>query len=699
MDNQESANSNENPIVFSSLQGTLKSIASSKLALLCWRQQFAHLYLDEFKTLRVEWFSTHKFSIGDIFLQTDMPSCIKNLLDHGIARMGRELKRYLHRLEQYIDDKFYEIAAICLDCVILAPNGLICDKSTAKNVLASVELNDEISAYKLACAYCFENDIQRLWPLVSQDIDISSADEFSKHPPSLYYWTCYMRSELHLIPGDDGDSAEFRVLSSPRSLEWSAMEYFWNKIDSRQRTFIIPSLLRKYNVARYLLPKLNWTQWQHILQSPEIRAFHILYDLTKSEIHVDEILRTWNFMKDQITEDEFSAILYALPQCEFEGHRKPINQITYYVWSSAPDRLKNVICNSPSVNFIFSLSISWNSNSIICRRDIDLRFQLDLLKNLDITLRETLWQRHWRELIMVAKVSDLDKLMKLCFLDGTSIVEFKCRMANVHDLSYNFTEYIRNGLCDELIEYLRFCSPSEDDVRNKMKQIVDLNVSSIHEFTFNALVKFNDFIFRSFPSEELADEFRRELMKENLESWIKLLDEGYLNEVKNIIECFLPSEPNLLSEVKRSCYTRCLRNLSKCAIDDFSWRKWQQFLKWCAPNEEAIAKFKKTLPIYDLFDLLMEYIIVLKTPIGGYPVCSGTSPLDQNLIYVNNFLLWYFESEEATISFKLHKINNYRQVDILKNILNGDNKTIINTMLDWFFDGDHIRRRIFDETL
>ncbi|XP_065199786.1 uncharacterized protein LOC135831321 [Planococcus citri] len=718
----------ENTIVFYFSPVSLSEMALSKLALVCWRQQVADLYPDVARALWAKWFTEHEFSISD---SLQLPSLIQNLVDNRIGMMGQKLERCFNNLERCFEEKLHKFVLIYLEYAILDSNGEICLKRTAKNLLSSGRLNP-VDEYKLACAYYLEEDIERLWPSVLGDRSIPFEYEYSRYPSSLYYWTFRLRNRLNEIPGDKQKSAEFRILSSLEiPMEWPEVEYYWSRITSRQRKSQMNVIFQEKNdvIVKYLLPKLSKEELQYVLQkattpTPAV----ILCSLAAFQSHCDLVLQAWNFMKWSINVKQFMQVLSDLQRYSNQDLSGRTATLLHDIWTSAPDDLKNKISNYMVTIFFRSISIK-RVLAESCGYGRNAQIYLDLITKVESESRKTLWLENWRKLIMVVNVSDLKKLMNLCFENGTDMAQFK----EHHMMNYEmprrlirsspygnslctrryFDAFIKKGLCDELIEYLKFCSSDEERVRNLMRVIVDTNKPSLHQLKFNALVKFKAFIVSSFASAELANEFIKNMISKKVESWYDFLDKGCLNKAKNLFECFLSSEPDLLAEAKQKCFERCQIILKRVTFRVFYPRVWQQFLKWCVASEEDLTMFKKSFPIDDVFNILLnkatsgqlipvgfdyDSYAPMAIPLEQYHTFSMKGPDDvivAGMSSVNNFLLWLFESYEVTQAFKLKKINDYKNASAIVCMFNWEKRTTIGFMLNWFFDNHDAERDIF----
>ncbi|XP_065220536.1 uncharacterized protein LOC135845688 [Planococcus citri] len=654
--------------IFISSPRNLQEIACSQCALNCWRISYSLNY-DQYpdETAGVNWFTSFKCVSTDGYQK--LPKAIEKFIDSRTERMGQMLYVWA---QKSFGDSCRAMILNCFDNIILNASGDINYKLTAKNLLTSDVLN-AVEKYRIACWWSFEEDVERLWSSVKDDETIQgcSFDEL----PTMYYWNCRMKNELHKIPGDKRYSAESRMLSS-HLCDWSETEYFWNKLSSREQLSKITDTRAGVGyINQNVLPTLDFGQLSYILSNLPVAVVENLAIEGENTRFAEQ---AWNCVANIINGDQFYELLYDLHRFAFSGECSEVNHVAvflYEIWASASDNLQKCILDCPRCIEAFFDDLE--EGQLIQSYGYDISFLVAVFNGAKFQLRIELWRRNWHKLIVLARPSDLRKFMELSFENEASLVKFKeTEMIDYSNLNYEFDSFIKRGLCSELVDYLEFCSSDKERVRHLRMQIVDSNIHyTSYYFDPDMVSKFNNFIDDTFECPSLASRYKERFVLENIDEWYEMVDSGWLINVKNAIQCLLP-EGILLSHIKRALYEHWQYNLRVGTIATFYIRHWHEFSNWCAPSEEVVLESKYSFNLDYLLGVLLPKCIREEWVLPPY-----FSRLDR-------FLRWYFVSEEATNEFKLQRINNYEQVPVIKKILEKGIDRDISRMLNWFFNFD-----------
>lgn len=657
----------ENPLIFYSSPRTLQEMACSQCALLCWRLTYSHhynVYPDE--TADADWFVTCECVINADAVH--LPKSIRELIDRHMESIKPMLFRWaINSFGKNCRDNVFN----CFGDIVLKQNGEICYKSTAKNLLNGDKLNS-VEKYRIACWYGFEEDVQLLWPLVRDDDRVKDCD-FNREP-TMFYWNCCMREEHDRIPGNERVSPEFRMILSDGLHFWSEVEYFWNRLSPIEQILQIIKIPAGLGfISKNLIPKLSQSQLNHVLK---LIPCGMVVNLAIEGETTEYAWQTWNHVKCSISNDQFHEILHRLWNSAFDERWTNVNHVPVFlheVWISAADNLKCYILNHCVESFFNNL----NSDRVIDLYGCDMSFLLDLFANSTIKTRKEIWLANWCKLIILAKSSDLGKFMELCFDNQDCIARFKeTVMLDYVMLDYEFDSFVRQGLCDELVDYLKFCTTDEELVQRLRVRIIESNMKNMfYYFDRKAFVKFIDFIDGSFQSLDLAEDFKVNFVLENIHIWYNIIETGCLIDVKSTIEC-LSSRQQFLIHIKRILFEHWQRILKFGSFNRFHLRECEEFVEWCTSNEEEIA-LKSSLNVDNILEVLLPKFILNEEILPPY-----FSPLD-------SFLRWYFVTEDATKRYKLSRINNYHG-DVVRRVLRGGNEEEIRKILYWFFDHDSV---------
>ncbi|KAL6960120.1 hypothetical protein U1Q18_048575 [Sarracenia purpurea var. burkii] len=353
------------------------------------------------------------------------------------------------------------------------------------------------------------------------------------------------------------------------------------------------------------------------------------------------------------------------------------NALLLELWSSAPDQLRSHILRD---DVFFKLFEEFDSK-VRGVDKYDLEFVFELLTRANQALRNFTWIRCWRKLIVRAKPTKLEEIMRLCFVDENEVERFKeNKMANFEELEEYFSSCVEKGLYAELGEYLNFCAKNPKRMENLSKEIISSNLYSILSCEGEEIDKFRSFIRQTFVNAERASKFTEELIlaPEFLGFVYSKLDNGCFDDVISVSNRFPTSRKNL-TEMKRAFLDYYFRNLERGQITGFVVSKFNDFLKWCSINDTRLLEFKQTLNI----DVIFE-IVANKFSQEGF----NTISMRQDLSNLGNFLEWFFGSSEGASIYKLTTVLHYEESVAMKNVLQGANQQFVDQFLKWAFNND-----------
>ncbi|XP_065207327.1 uncharacterized protein LOC135836424 isoform X2 [Planococcus citri] len=664
----------ENPIILRWFPQTLQSIAASQCALIYLRHhyhsRFHDLYPDE--TVNCNWFWKCESISCDIF---HAPKPIKDIIDHHVKQLLKKWISWLNWCGIRFYLKYGDKMLYILDHVELS-NGEFDYKSAAKRFVTSDEWS-AVEKYQIACLYCLEDDVKRLWHSVPDGASIKESTFDAE--PVIYYWNCRMKNELDKIPGNEHDSVELRVLLSERVDDRFQIEYFWGKLNAEEQNSNLKIILRDERTTTYLLPKLNSSQQGYLFRNKPHRLLVNLIGRSGAGGNLSLVLQVWNYVKNSIPGYKFIHLMREL-WCFVEMHVEyfcyaNVPPLLSGIWTDAPDNLKKYV-----IERILNRSDDANGAD---DDDYDyaynVEFFLDLLSFLRPEFRRNIWNNCWDKFICYASTSDLHEAMKLCFDNEDSLVQFKeNEMLNHPSLETKFYLSIEHDSGDEFNKYLQFCLSDEHRLLEVKKQFVD---SIMNDGVFDLpsdrfTMKVIDFVNGVFPSLDLARQFRENFIAENLHVVVDLANKNRLLDVKSTVDCFLSSSDECKTAVKKKMYEICENILKSNQFKKFRVRDWHQFLKWCAPSEEEIVKLRESLRVDDIFEKLLPKAVQKSMYFPRYSTA------------LDSFLLWYFTSEEAARMYKRSKISSFLSNNLVTNTFRSGCDRSISMILSWFYDDD-----------
>ncbi|XP_065218231.1 uncharacterized protein LOC135844061 [Planococcus citri] len=686
----ESRHLQETLPVFHISPRTLQELAASQCALDCWHNVIImrNIGLDEICS--ENWLREHlsSFSCTDI---APFPAGVRSLIDHKIRPIGKALHNWFR------DHPFLELSpAVVVNCVVLNPAaGDICYKKTAKNLPTAnpaFRLKDQ---FEIACEYCFEEEVERLW-LLLENRDFYSSCGFQKSVlavGAVDYWCSKMRGELLKFYGNYDEKArtpEWWVLSNcryPRTgiAKWPQVEYFWHQLNPEEQNSLVGIILLLEKFTKHFMLKLDETMLGDLSISQLCRVVEIL---AEDESCHEYALQVWSYanVKIIIEEDKYSfyKTLYSLSR---HLKVKNVSSLLKEIWLSASADFKDyVLCNLEDL-FVESFG-DLDSRSFGC----DVAFFIELLSGVGIRRRQRIWECWWREFFLLAQVSDILKIMTLCFNNADDIVQFKKKyMLDFDKLSDIFTELIEGRVFDELVEHLKFCCSDDEDekfVREARKKLVLENFGDLEPIS----CKFLQFVLDSFSSADLVELLNWQFQdrEANMLSLCILYDSGELHIFNKALRCFKFPDQRVI-ELKQFFYERCQYVLMSGDFNSFFVQDWEGFLLWCSSSVENVNRLRDSIAIDDLFENLL--INMRKFFLGSRDSFVAKYRYAHVRVFdsIDRLLGWYFRDDEvatAVRQFKYGKVMGYENSEAIKMLLSMVNEEILRRVLLWFFDNE-----------
>ncbi|XP_065204469.1 uncharacterized protein LOC135834500 isoform X7 [Planococcus citri] len=600
---------------------TLKEISCQALVTGLWRWGVENRVADDF-------ISSLDMSKN---LHPNVPSSIKRMIDVYSKSFITSIKEWLAYHHEKLLFERNDMTSILLNFCdfIYDRDGTVRYSHAAERMMTCDRLsNDE--KFKIACLYCFEDDIRRIWPSVSERLDLNEI-EFEERP-ELFYWICMLRNEPHRIPNPDDDPINELMIEACAycsSKDWSSVEYFWNRIGPDIGFSAVDNLRCCENepFVRFVMPKLSDQMLDRFVLE---RGNDLIYDLVTCSQYKFYTLPTWMYIRNRMNENQFTDLIGLFIRTETNGpyiHTDINNYHIMYVtadledWSST--EVETYLCceiwrNSPNewkrsaIRNILTQGDLFVRDAVTCTEYREIRFLSTVLSDASFEDRNDFWNTNWRNLIVDTRGKDLHRIMKLCFEDENDIAKFKeTRMFAYESISARCIKALRLGYFEQFDDILIFCCP-DTQKRMGLKQRLLRSCISNESFVlelddFSKLELMNEFINDTFDNAEVAADFKNRIIcfcdiGIVLDQCISLSDEYSSDQLIHFIGTFVSNEEvtNLLkqriSEHLRNWLPdyECIWHIS---VDDL-----QKALVWCLGNEEEVTKFKHSvIPMSDFF--------------------------------------------------------------------------------------------------
>ncbi|XP_065213598.1 uncharacterized protein LOC135840818 isoform X5 [Planococcus citri] len=634
----------------------LKEIAAISIAVQLWRQEInTHRMRNTLSELDLD---------QDILSSTSMPripSSILSDIEKYVKRFGMSIQAWLKFHKRLFKNEIFN------DFIDFVGDfdGTIHYVRTAKRIVRCDRV-DDVLKFNIACRYCFEDDISRIFPLVSDYAKTLSISQYRYNLP--FYWVCRLKNQFYKMPGPNnyGQPFEEKILDHRSSLSnsnnpdlaWSGVEYFWNLLNANSRRQIaLPLHYYAGNftriLCRYLLQTFDEVMLDRFIKG---KACHVLTEslhapLFRSDSRRLYIMATWTFLKNKMDSSTFVLIVERIIEilCPRPHATKESDKSVYgELWTTAPDHLKqHAIQTVFRENSLFKIEHRPELVDERIENDADLfAFLYAVLSDTSAEDRRIFWEMHWSNLIHLLLTKSLDQLMCLCFgNDENEIIKFKLdslsKLKNIKNLCLGL---LSKRYFEELNDFLNLCCPKEK-ARRKLKR----NLLNHFKFTYEddklEFDRFNEFIDDAYDNVEQSAEFKTELLSSQSYSINNILA-GYCRKGKfhhaiQFIDALAPSEQVALVMKRLQIYPTLEQMLRECqctALIQFEEHQFLNFLRDCLGSNKKVARFKRTLNA----DEIVQTAIV--------SAMSDQDNLKYNCFLVE-FLEWYFVTPQELDEF------------------------------------------------
>ncbi|XP_065219987.1 uncharacterized protein LOC135845402 isoform X1 [Planococcus citri] len=560
----------------------------------------------------------------------------KEIIDKYVQPVRQSLTDWLplHFPRAFLAHEYeYNVLKKYFDLISWQSDGSIHYERTAKAFIECQRPELSIMCkYKLACMYCFEEDIQELYPKLPK-IYHELKTVFYISNKFLRYWDCRMaNSQLQT-----GGSMEIELFKKLNPKTWSAWLYCWTRLSNKAHKIeqIVDLMEIKYSrslhpYVRFLLPMLNNSQLMTVLKRCGKHLFSIL---ARTPDSVKFALQTWHYLKDFVpgsiyvkifenilTSDlDLNAIQAVSATETFKSSyflnldnlaNVNVSSLLYEIWLDSPDRLKNhLIVENSAKDTILEMLTDMDNMFTIGTTSRDLRLMLDLLSRRSYLENGPFWRKNWDHVIKGAKLTDVDEAMKLCFKNDKEIAKFKqTQMISQSKISFYCNALAYQGCFDMLNDYFTFCTSDRTVLAELKRNIVRDNKTMI-KFLLSCchdadkMRAFDDFISDLYQTPESRQKLKYQMITDvsSFECLLHWIPYGALNQIKKLVCLFLTSETQV-QIVKENLLERCRSVLSKGGFSSFNQRNWNEFLLWCLNDDQKqLAMFKQSLPVKDIF--------------------------------------------------------------------------------------------------
>ncbi|XP_065223067.1 uncharacterized protein LOC135847460 [Planococcus citri] len=479
---------------------------------------------------------------------------------------------------------------------------------TAERMMRCDRLKDTVK-FEIACMYCLEDDIRRIWPSVSETM--TSTNVKSGDCSQEKYWIGSLTNQLDKTDVFNYDlftthKTRFRHRSTRNNR--SSMEYFWNRIPPDNRLQKATDMLGgndlRVGLARFILPKLDD---QQLAKFANCHGYFLMMKLLDDLI--DEgivILPTWMYIRNFMNERQFLELSEYMLKL-LASHDDDNNRLFLCreIWNSAPHNLKQLAVREIlSSTELFNMLVSQLNNNGMKSTPKFVKLLLNILLSATFNERSSFWNNCWHQLIALARSKHLQQFMKLCIGNENKITEFKTNVvANSEHLRQLCISLVKGPYFEKLNDLLKFCYPEVQQMRNFEQEILQLALlgedCQFSWFIVHIAEDLNEFINKTYDDADLSVEFKNQLLmspafEEFVSFRVRSNNISCLNEIEDFVDVFKPTEQTL-EQIK----TRVIDSFKESLTGDGSSRdllkrsSLNQFLLWCLGSDAEVEKFRR----------------------------------------------------------------------------------------------------------
>ncbi|XP_065209130.1 uncharacterized protein LOC135837693 [Planococcus citri] len=627
---------------------TLEKISSIVVAVELWRKEIC---------AQLESKRSHELDFrNNIQLRTilpNLPSTIRSSLEEYIDTFRNSIVRWQKYHYPNVFDGSGSMDVLSrFDDFAWDWDGTIHEVRTAKRMILC-DLITEDEKFKIACLYCFEDDIKQIWqsPFVSETMkDLNKIDFYTC--PQQYYWICYLRNELHRIPNLYNvpiDELMIDTLNDYRT--HSSMMYFWNRLpsDCQLRVDICYHAIVVF--ARFILPKLNEHQMDIFVAA---HGYDLILHLLKYEPRLVHVLPTWMCIRSRMDTGQFRFFIYStISMTEGEHlHSQSMTNVFSEIWESVPQHFKRS-----------ALDLVLHCDQLFCFRNRfrrscsrGVKFLIVVLQDAAFEERNIFWLERWQNLIFCAPVEDLVDIMKLSFRNENEITLFKENVMSIYEnIAQGCALLLKRGMFEELNEFLFVCCLDE---RNRMDMkprllrsnyVGENSVLTIDVVRNNKLL--NEFIDDVFQNDaDFGVEFRNQLRSSPVtqKCLLECIQWGgelvHLNHLMEFVDTFHPDEQDAVP-MKKRLFEHFKEYLIDGRILRFNGDQLEAFLFWLLGSADEVIKFKQSVPVEDIFRTMIRTHSQPRRMAGD----DGNEFKLKFPARLDRFLMWYFNKDEEEI--------------------------------------------------
>ncbi|XP_065223479.1 uncharacterized protein LOC135847732 isoform X1 [Planococcus citri] len=618
---------------------SLKQLSAIVISLEIWRCK-----VNEYRTSRkLREFDPYRLREENTWIKTmlpelHIPSTTYKMIEEVFSKFGHSIKWW--RIHHYKSGFCFQYSHE--NYVLKDFDDFVCDYDgsihylrTAERMMHCEAFNSEMK-FMIACMYFFEDDIRRIWPSVSNNVNIDFIR--FRECPQLYYWICLLTNEIPPTWRAEGEiTVDERMFGASMPFNRPSVEYFWNRIPFEKHMLRGMREICRFDFVRFILPKMDDQQLDTLLNEWLYGVDDSLYWLFLF-LHCDEwiVLRTWLHIRNILEEYTFSNFFLRMLEIMY-NHVVPAGRYEWVKWSEFHDQEKwEYLCcqiwNHTPLNLKQSairrissddkwfeeIRVNIPGRGCDDSNKMHVKFLLLVLQDASLKERSSFWHNCWGTLIKVVRTEDLQRMVQLCFENNDEISQFKQNVMINNGVMFGFcVRLLENAFFHKLNALVSFCCPESQAARN-LKQLIlqSAFLEGDCEFSRGIVDRsgyLNEFVNDAFDDVDVCSEFKNLLMSSSSvmkrlasiicshEANVSIIcsNEGMvtLTNLTEFIDAFVSTEEaltqvkmSLIDSLKEYATARPSRFRDYVLLQD----EFNSILLWCLGNNERVEEFKRS---------------------------------------------------------------------------------------------------------
>ncbi|KAL6978000.1 hypothetical protein U1Q18_050370 [Sarracenia purpurea var. burkii] len=641
-----------------------------------------------------------------------LPKPIETLIDDFIIPMKKSIINWLdfHYLRAfYPHDKTNTIATYS-NFLIWRSDCEIGYKDTAENLLTCQQLSRH-SKYKLACLYCFEDDIRRMWD-TSPCTDCWQNITFETDA-MLYYWACRMKNEPPSIEPRAGRSLDGEMIE--RAGTWSSFVYFWNRIQPNEQIDVFVYFVDRVmeEETRFLMVLLTETQLELAVEQTSVKIIVALAGLPEN---LEYTLQTWHYIKNTVTVDSFVDMICDIAR--LDSSLEHLCGLLYDIWQGTPDILRNQVL-ADHLDIVLDTLYFAGSDDIVCLRCFDELNEFLNFCSTDPTVvsklkKDIVWSKASIRYCVryygnEEKMRTFEEFVKDIEIEPDRGMDLKCQIISSFWNDGYLQGLMNGGNMQSIKNLVREVSSDDTDTSDFKRNLLATCQCILVKGKFRAFEakQWDEFLLWCMNDDiDQLKKFKQSLPVDDIfallfSEWIFAVANSYSSPSPTsfLLPRYNFNNFDFDSEFEESDSTEDDRTSEVNDADENITDRDDDNESTNGSDENSNRPEGAQEPINDADSSFGDPFSENESDSDSSISSVSSDNIFESFDTMDNFLMWYFSSKEKIHEFKMRKIQQWDDYSHTRSILDSEDQRLIKIMLEWFFNDDVEQIEVFRASL